>query len=414
MNKKNITLNLRSGNSFLLNEKVENLKELNLFSSSLTSKTNEINTIINKKLVSPINTSNKNLSSNFNSNSLNLTEILLPNNDSSKSLISNSTINIDNKAKHINLGNKNLSLNLVKTILKNLNIGSEGNLNNITKNVKKSINLNNQSKIRHYLNQLTNYQFKLFNSNYNYYTFNKSNKYLFAMKKATDFLKLAFYSKGCLISKPYFNLVYTNHLTKNSFNSNFTANEAKIVINLFYYVKINTLHNNAISLDVKTDIKKNTGLLTENFETKFSYLTDYLTKLFGTQVELNLVRLYQPYQDSNILVQFLNSESYNNKFIKIASRLFKNINIYSLNKSSLSATQTDNNTVSYPTGISGVNIKLAGRPLNERIIPRLTVKRAQRGSFNRLNAKLIEKSMFTDKTRKGAFSFTVTLSQVFR
>ena len=69
--------------------------------------------------------------------------------------------------------------------------------------------------------------------------------------------------------------------------------------------------------------------------------------------------------------------------------------------------------MSYPSGISGVNIKLAGRALNERVIPRLTVKRAQRGSFNRLNAKLIEKSIYTDKTRKGAYSFTVTLSQNF-
>ena len=75
--------------------------------------------------------------------------------------------------------------------------------------------------------------------------------------------------------------------------------------------------------------------MTENFSTKCSYLTDYLTKLFNTEVELNLVRLYQPYQDSNILVQFLNSESYNNKFIRLVSRLFKNINLSNSIKSEI-------------------------------------------------------------------------------
>ena len=72
------------------------------------------------------------------------------------------------------------------------------------------------------------------------------------------------------------------------------------------------------------------------------------------------------------------------------------------------------NNISFPSRISGLNIKLAGRTVKEKVIPRLTVKRAQRGTLNRLNAKLIEKSMFTDKTRKGAFNFTVRLSHIFK
>ena len=153
---------------------------------------------------------------------------------------------------------------------------------------------------------------------------------------------------------------------------------------------------------------------------------DYLTKLFNTEVELELVRLYRPYQDSNILVQFLNNLSYNNKFIRTVSRLFKKIKIYKrknfINVSSLQEhnnknalyTKILNEPVAYPSGISGINIKLAGRPFKERIIPRFTVKRAQRGNFDRLNVKMIERSMFTDKTKKGAFNFTVKLSHIFR
>ena len=73
-----------------------------------------------------------------------------------------------------------------------------------------------------------------------------------------------------------------------------------------------------------------------------------------------------------------------------------------------------NEDVSFPSGISGVNIKLAGRSVNEKIIPRFTVKRAQRGNFSRLNTKMIEKSMYTDKSKKGAFNFSVRLSHIFR
>ena len=170
-------------------------------------------------------------------------------------------------------------------------------------------------------------------------------------------------------------------------------------------------------MEIKTDIK---------FNDKFNFLCDYLTKLFNSEIELELVRVYRPYQDSNILVQYLNSKSYNVKFILTVSKLFKRIKIYkrtnSFNLLSLQEIKNQNNigpvlfneSVSYPSGISGINIRLAGRPMKERIVPRYTVKRAQRGNFNKLNTKMIERSMFTDKTKKGSFNFTVRLSHIFK
>lgn len=169
------------------------------------------------------------------------------------------------------------------------------------------------------------------------------------------------------------------------------------------------LSKNNLNLSAKSN---NLKLLPRNIlylnNKKFSYLIDYLTKLFGVEVEINLIRLYKPYHDSNILVQFLNSASYKKTFARLTKNLFKNLSVYkkkNLNKENI-------NKVAYPSGISGLYIKLAGRPIKERIIPRFTVKRAHRGNLNRLHAKLIEKSMFTDKSRKGAFNFTVTLSHV--
>lgn len=377
-----------------------------------------------------------------------------------------------------------MSLNLIKDYFTYLSkivttfneAGGKGRLTNsnyqrsdISLTVKNKVNKN---KIRHYLNLLTKFDFNLSTSYYDFFQFKKSNRLLFAMEKAAEFLKLSFLSKGCLISKPIFSIVYTHNSdltdeTKSKLSESKAkvakANsiKAKIIIHLFYYVKKSPyeieLLNKVTSSNTQSLNLKNEGIginsskaytdigfvnsnvsdspiiggqvkdkfITTIFNDKFLYISDYLAKLFNADVEFELIRLYQPYQDSNILVQYLNNQSYNSKFIRLTSRLFKRINIYKKNFFNLPSAQEIsagnylnttllNEKVSFPSGISGVNIKLAGRPINERIVPRFTVKRAQRGNFNRFNTKMIEKSMFTDKSRKGAFNFSVRLSHIFR
>lgn len=341
--------------------------------------------------------------------------------------------------------------------------------------------LNNRS----YVNSLTSsgtFSFQSQNNNtnikYENFQFKKAtyNKFIFAMEKATNILNLAFKSSGCLISKPIFTITYkgspdyapinkgTDSLSlgrRDRLNNGIPSGAAanfKVNIHLFYYIKKEYRYNDNLSdtgllafsgAKFKAENKKYYNILSI-INDKLLYLSDYLTKLFNTDIEIELVRLYKPYQDSNILVQQLNSESYNKKFIRIISRLFKTINIYKnkgfinsapaaimnnslpfgtweggIDSNSMLQDQEDSNlnlilgnkvgaNVSFPSRISGLNIKLAGRTIKERVIPRLTVKRAQRGTLNRLNAKLIEKSMFTDKSRKGAFNFTVTLSHIFK
>lgn len=294
-------------------------------------------------------------------------------------------------------------------------------------------------KIRHYLNLISKFNFKLSSSYYNLYQFKKSRKYLLKMERAAEILRLAFLAKGCLISKPIFNIVYPKINTfsnENEFNfANFKLNNSikpKIIIHLFYFIKTKGFIDNipqSFLQSLSSKESKNLGhqsnqIIINKFNDKFSYLCDYLTKLFKFEVELELVRVYRPYQDSNILVQYINSKSYDNKFIKITNRLFRRIKIYrkknKFNKPSVLGVNNPLNTmllneqIAFPSGISGINIKLAGRPYKERIVPRFTVKRAQRGNFDRLNAKMIERSMFTDKTKKGAFNFTVRLSHIFR
>nr|YP_011014458.1 ribosomal protein S3 [Pallidohirschioporus biformis]WQA11111.1 ribosomal protein S3 [Pallidohirschioporus biformis] len=339
--------------------------------------------------------------------------------------------------------------------------------NSISTSGLSGLGVNNRS----YINSLTAARAIAFQSQdnktnikYENFQFKKAtyNKFIFAMEKATNLLNLAFKSSGCLISKPLFTIAYKGSgsaaiskgrgyaavarlagcLTHGSIGDGLTLksnpslgldSKFKVNIHLFYYIKKEYKHNTAShlpSLLHTAAVHSSQGVYTNILSVindKLLYLSDYLTKLFNTDIEIELVRLYKPYQDSNILVQQLNSESYNKKFIKIISRLFKTINIQSSPASAEMLKEEDKNSnlnnilgykagnnVSFPSRISGLNIKLAGRTAKERVIPRLTVKRAQRGTLNRLNAKLIEKSMFTDKSRKGAFNFTVTLSHIFK
>lgn len=326
-----------------------------------------------------------------------------------------------------------------------------------------------ESNIRHYLNLLTKFEYKLSNSYYDYFHFNKSNnnKYLFAMEKATNLLKLVFLSKGCLISKPIFNVVYSSNLIEGEITNSEHAStfpvtgtkandKPKIIISLFYFVNY-SLSNAKSSLGSQSKRRSmkqsmlngveslKDGQITTIYNDKFLFLSEILNKLFNCDVELNLVRLYLPYQDSNILAQYLNIGSFKKRFVYLASRLFRTVKIFKKtmianrgikttfpNGKSLPAcilngpfaplSGDDTGTtlfplgdkIAYPSGVSGVNIKLAGRTPTQKLIPRVAVRRAQRGNFSRLNSKMIEKSMCIDTSKKGSFNFTVKLSHVFR
>lgn len=67
----------------------------------------------------------------------------------------------------------------------------------------------------------------------------------------------------------------------------------------------------------------------------------------------------------------------------------------------------------FPSYLSGMNIKLAGRLMTQSMRPRFTVQSLQEGSLARVKVHYLEKSRFTGKNKRGAFSFTVTISHVF-
>ena len=62
---------------------------------------------------------------------------------------------------------------------------------------------------------------------------------------------------------------------------------------------------------------------------------------------------------------------------------------------------------------SGVKIRVAGRFYREAIIPKKTAYCKQRGSLARGVVNFVESSKYINKSKRGSFCITVTLSHVF-
>ncbi len=208
----------------------------------------------------------------------------------------------------------------------------------------------------------------------------------------------------------------------------------------------------------KSIIKKN---ILRKYTNKFKYLGDRLSTIFDAEVELELIRLNKPYYNSYILVQNLSVESYINRFVKLVSDLFYKISFIqnlSTKKNSVSSATQDKlnsthladseqsesrqiiktlqeiqylslrrggdprsegkelenkNNYSFPSYLTGMSIKLGGRTFKQRIVPRMTQKRIQKGSLNRSRVLYFDRARFTGKTKRGAYSFTVKMGHAF-
>ena len=314
-------------------------------------------------------------------------------------------------------------------------------------------------KLRRFINIITKFYPALANNQSIFYNFYKPNNLVtHPFINASNILKLAFLSMGCLISRPVFKVVYTNNNLSDKINYKFKPHR-KIIIQLFYFVRyrpnLSPLRNLLIKLFAKphildkgykvhsklnrkdlyylkhrdnnyinkfnliralTKIKnytRNRGFFSK-YASKFQSLATYLTNLFGSEVQLDLVRLYRPHFDSNILVQDLNLKSYKNRFFGVVTKLFKKTYI----KHRLTTILTGDNPLKPLTPLSnayltGVKVRLGGRSFQQRIVARKTVQDIQRGSLSKTNCKYKQRARFTAKVKRGSYSFTVTLGHTF-
>lgn len=184
------------------------------------------------------------------------------------------------------------------------------------------------------------------------------------------------------------------------------------------------------------------------FTEKISWiLSQYLNK----KVEFEIIRLEYPFHDSKILSQVLgfNAKKYNFRrmwikllplaVIKNPSEdiwyeiekteeklegikktdifkpssylppLFSKSGLQSKFINKISNQITKNRFASY---LSGINIRLGGRLMTQGMRARYTVQTKQSGSLARAKVEFVERARFTGKNKRGAYSFTVTMSHV--
>ncbi|KAF9818420.1 hypothetical protein IEO21_02769 [Rhodonia placenta] len=183
-----------------------------------------------------------------------------------------------------------------------------------------------------------------------------------------------------LISRPIYNI--TPH---------------KVVIRLLFFLvnKNNSKIKKSKFLSVNS---KNLEILCAN-----------LSKILKKPVELDLVKLHYPFYDSNILANLLGRICDINykPYIFILDKIFNKANI---KNPTIRIPETNSNI---PTFLTGLKIRLAGRLLKQKIVPRHTVKTTQHGSLTRSSADIVTNSRFTSKNKRGTFSFTVTMGHRF-
>lgn len=254
-------------------------------------------------------------------------------------------------------------------------------------------------KLYNYLNTISEYKNETVKYQNIVYQFNKNNKGIQNSsvginKNVFTLLESTFLSMSSLISKPF--IIITPN---------------KVVIQLFYYLNKfysskNTLsHITGGGVVAGAALSTNNKLLNINND-KLQSLCLNLSKIYKKPVELELDRLHYPYYDSNILSNMIGLISNIVKLRFIINKLFTIAKIKKTNKFS-------NKSSIIPSYLSGFKIRVAGRLLTQRVIPRLTVKTIQRGTLARGKAKFVDSARFSNKNKRGSFSITVTMGHVF-
>jgi hypothetical protein len=176
--------------------------------------------------------------------------------------------------------------------------------------------------------------------------------------------------------------------------------------------KIKKLYRNFRKININTRIKlRKLSIynITQIFPNKFKFLCEILSNLFKKNVELELIRLHYPYNDSNILANLLAIMINKIKLRIIVKKIFGKAVLKNKN---LSSTKTNKLDI-IPAFLSGINIKVGGRLLNNKMVPRKTVKIIRRGAVAKGKINYLDVARFTNKNKRGAYSITVSSGQKF-
>lgn len=293
----------------------------------------------------------------------------------------------------INSNKSQLNLNLLNKNQFNLNLSKSENLNNLNNKLTKPI-LNESNSIlnesnsilmnqQQYIRLLSPFNSKLASYTNHIYTFtNRPYKQINKnLNNIYTICKSAFLNMSSIISKPIV-----------------LINPNLIKITLFYYWK--PLRNKYYN----SNLHSNFVILYYN---KLENLINLLSQLFGKSVELELIRIYSPKNESNILANLIGILSNFIKFRYIHKKLFK------VRKNKKVKTGFSNR-YNKPSILSGIYLKLAGRVLTQRLQRRVKSKIVQKGSLARTNTRVININRFVNKNKRGTFSITIKTGQTIK
>jgi len=285
---------------------------------------------------------------------------------------------INTNKSQLNLLNKNQFL---------INLSKLNSLNDNNKELIKT-NLNESNLIfmneQQYIRLISSFNSKLASFINHIYTFTNRpykqiNKNLYNLYKIC---KSAFINMSSIISKPIISI-----------------NPNLLKITLFYYWK--PLKNKYYNSNLHSKFL----ILHYN---KLEKLVNLLSKLFKKSVELELIRIYSPQNESNILANLIGILSNFIKFRYIHMKLFKISKIKNINKGFNN--RFTNNKI--PSFLSGIYLKLAGRVLTQRTQRRVKSKVIQLGSLAKTKARIININRFVNKNKRGTFSITIKTGHI--
>jgi hypothetical protein len=148
-------------------------------------------------------------------------------------------------------------------------------------------------------------------------------------------------------------------------------------------------------------------LLTKKNINKLNKLCTILSKIFNKPVTLDLIPLSVPFFDENILVKSLGILSKTVSVVNIINLVFGNIILYSKNE----ASYVYNYSIT-KSFLSGAKIKIGGRLMTQKVVPRISSRIIQKGSIAPSKVTFSNWSRLTLKNKRGSHSLTVILSQM--
>jgi hypothetical protein len=422
-----------SQNEILINKTIKNQKILDLIKNTSLLHS-DFNSNLNYNLINYNSSPNRDIRNLTQLNSTSSSQLLTQMDEfENKNLLLMKMFNSVNKSNEIKIEHT------INSIIKNKefdyktdSISINSNPISVVYNNNSEIVTNNTSNspiINKYLQAMSKYNMKnkgisIYYSNIVGYKFNSNTNKL--IKNIYNLLAYSFKSMYCLISKPVF-VITSNKIIIQLFYYLFIPNilKSKKVYkiknkgrkNLRIYLtwkkrrnKIKRLYRKFRKININTRIKLRKLYLfniTKIFPDKFKKLCEILSNLFKKSVELDLIRLHYPYNDSNILANLLAILINRIKLRIIAKRLFGKA-VLKNKKFSLRVTNKTNKLNIIPAFLSGINIKVSGRLLNNKIVPRKTVKTIRRGAVAKGKINYLDVARYTNKNKRGAYSITVS------